>query len=260
MYPNDPTTPPEQPEQSSMPPLQPESESESTQQPDMTQPQMQEPAPQVEPAMPEQPSQPEQPAYAPPVQQAYEAQPAHNPGKGLGIAGFVLAFFLPIVGLPLSIVAFLKSKKANMKNGLALAGIILNSVFLVVGVAFIAITVMAYTGIQQRANSQAAANTAQEVVKMAEMYNIDNAEYDGDQLVPRYPKKFGDIASMVQDVTFAKAPILFAPAGPSAIEFYTCGDQTGNKVGYWDYAERDVKYVYAGEASASSTDCTLATE
>jgi len=260
MYPNDPTTPPEQPEQPSMPQQQPESESESTQQPDMTQPQMQEPAPQVEPAMPEQPSQPEQPAYAPPMQQAYEAQPAHNPGKGLGIAGFVLAFFFPIVGLPLSIVAFLKSKKANMKNGLALAGIILNSVFLVVGVALIAITVMAYAGVQERAKTYTAATAAQSVVTMAEMYNAENSQYNGDEVVPQYPKAYSDISSMIQDATLAAGPLTSAPAQPSTVEFYTCGDQTGNKVGHWDYAAKAVMYAYAGDASASSDDCTLVTQ
>lgn len=252
MYPNDPSTPPEQPEQPNTPPLQ--LESESTPPESMpVQPQgtdlVQEPA--VEP--------PQQPAFVP-QQPSHDAPVTTNPGKGLGIAGFILAFFFPLVGLPLSIVAFLKSKKANVRNGLALAGIILNSVFLVLGIAFIAIVVMAYTGIQQRANSQTAATAAQEVVKMAETYNIENSQYDSDQSVPRYPKKSSDIASMVQDVTFAKAPILFAPASPEVIEFYACGDQTGNKVGYWDYAERDVKYVYAGEATDSSTDCTLATE
>jgi hypothetical protein len=115
----------------------------------------------------------------------------------------------------------------------------------------------AYSGIQERADSQAAATAASNVVKMAEMYSMDNSDSSSDQPVYRYPKAPTDIASMVQDVTFAKSPILFAPNDASVIEFYTCGDQTGNKIGYWDAADRDVKYLYAGEASDSSADCTF---
>ncbi|HEX7484072.1 MAG TPA: hypothetical protein VF281_02880 [Candidatus Saccharimonadales bacterium] len=252
MYPNDPTTPPEQPEQPSMPALQ--SESESTQpEPAPAQPQAVDPVQQ--PAV-----EPQQPAFVPQQQPSYQAPAVANPGKGLGIAGFILAFFVPIVGLPLSIVAFLKSKKANMKNGLALAGIILNSVFLVVGVAIIAMSIIAFGSLKNSANTQAAATTAQNVVKMAEMYDIENSEYVGDELVPQYPKMYGDISSMLQDTTLAKAPLTAAPTDPAVIAFYACGDQTGNKVEYWDYTEGKVAYAYAGEASDSSTDCTLVTE
>ena len=226
MNPNDPYTPPEQPQQ---------------------------------PILPVQPEQP-QPAYVPP--QAPQSEPsstpteAHDPGKGLGIAGFILAFFFPLVGLILSIIGFVKSKKAGYKNGLALAGIILNSVFMVVAVLFITITIMAYSGIQERANAQSALTKAETITKMAEMYNAEN----GDATTPKYPKNFSDISSMVENVTLVKTPILFAPTDPNSIEFYACGDQTGNKVGYWDSSVRDVKYMYAGDASDSSTDCTLVTQ
>lgn len=206
----------------------------------------------------EQPQPVQQPAYVPPQQTNSPTPEAENPGKVLGIIGFILAFFLPPVGLILSIVGFVKSKKAGFKNGLALAGIILNSVFLVLGTLFLVlVTMAAYSGIQERANSQTAANNALNVVKMAEMYSMDHSDSSSDQPVYRYPKTPADIASMVHDVTFAKSPILFAPTDASVIEFYTCGDQTGNKIGYWDIAEHDVKYLYAGTASDSTTDCTF---
>ena len=212
-----------------------------------------------DPNTPSQQPQPvQQPAYVPPQQTNGQAPSSENPGKVLGIVGFILAFFFPLVGLILSIIGFVKSKKAGFKNGLALAGIILNSVFLVLGTLFLVlITMTAYSGIQERANSQTAANNALNVVKMAEMYNMENGDSSSEQPTSRYPKTPADIASMVQDVTFAKSPILFAPNDASVIEFYACGDQTGNKVGYWDAEERDVKYLYAGTASDSSTDCTF---
>jgi hypothetical protein len=67
-----------------------------------------------------------------------------NPGKTLGIVGLIMAFFfgLNIVGLVLSIVGLNKSKKVGMKNGPALAGIIVSIVTIVIG-AIILISVIA---------------------------------------------------------------------------------------------------------------------
>jgi uncharacterized BrkB/YihY/UPF0761 family membrane protein len=62
-----------------------------------------------------------------------------NPGKTLGIVGLILAFFfgLNIVGLILSIVGLNKSRKVGMKNGPALAGIIVSIVTIVGGIIVI---------------------------------------------------------------------------------------------------------------------------
>lgn len=62
-----------------------------------------------------------------------------NPGRSLGIAGFVLSILGPlsIVGLILSIVALVQSRRAGFKNGFALAGIIIAAVMIVVGLALI---------------------------------------------------------------------------------------------------------------------------
>ncbi|GAA5154342.1 hypothetical protein GCM10025768_25350 [Microbacterium pseudoresistens] len=63
------------------------------------------------------------PAYPAPEQAAAPSAP----GSGMAIAGFVLAIIVPIVGLILSIVAFVKLKKANAPRGLAIAGIIIGA-------------------------------------------------------------------------------------------------------------------------------------
>ncbi len=54
--------------------------------------------------------------------------PAENPGRTLGIVGFVLSFvgFVDIAGLVISIIALVQSKRAGRKNGFALAGIIIS--------------------------------------------------------------------------------------------------------------------------------------
>lgn len=81
------------------------------------------------------------PTYAGPTE---NGAPVDAPGKGLGIAGFVLAFFGPLslVGLILSIVALVKSRRAGQKNGLALAGIIVGAVVLVVSTIVIIVAVI----------------------------------------------------------------------------------------------------------------------
>ncbi|WP_434992590.1 hypothetical protein [Arthrobacter sp. Ld5] len=69
-----------------------------------------------------------------PGQQGYQVQTAENPGKTLGIVGFILAILIAPVGLVISIVAFVKSRKARMGNGFALAGIIIGALFTIIGV------------------------------------------------------------------------------------------------------------------------------
>lgn len=84
---------------------------------------------------------PQTQAQTVPVQPSGSLQP-HNPGKGLGIAGFVVSLvsipfgmitlgIMSLVGLILSIVAKKKSKKAGQPNGLAVAGIIISIISLV---------------------------------------------------------------------------------------------------------------------------------
>ncbi|OUM42638.1 DUF4190 domain-containing protein [Arthrobacter sedimenti] len=71
-----------------------------------------------------------------------------NPGKSLGIAGFVLSILGPLslIGLILSIIAFVQSRKAGMKNGLALAGIIIGAV---ITVGLITLFVVGITSVVQ---------------------------------------------------------------------------------------------------------------
>lgn len=72
-----------------------------------------------------------QPPMAP---QTTNAQ--NDPGQGLAIAGLILAFFFPLVGLILSIIAKKKSAAVGIKNTLAKVGVILNAVFLALGLLF----------------------------------------------------------------------------------------------------------------------------
>ncbi|WP_159616541.1 DUF4190 domain-containing protein [Arthrobacter zhaoguopingii] len=64
-----------------------------------------------------------------------------NPGRSLGIAGFVLSILGPlsVIGLILSIIAFLQSRRAGMRNGFALAGTIIGAALTVAGVTLLTV-------------------------------------------------------------------------------------------------------------------------
>ncbi|HET6246059.1 MAG TPA: GYF domain-containing protein [Tepidisphaeraceae bacterium] len=107
-------------------------------------------APQYPPAGPA--ASPPQPGpYSPPAQPPYQPQqgyspqpgyasPMYNRGQGpsqqgLAIAGFVLAFIIPVVGLILSIVALngMKTNHNDEGKGLAKAGMIISIVWMALG-------------------------------------------------------------------------------------------------------------------------------
>lgn len=62
------------------------------------------------------------------------AAATNRPGRTLGIIGFALSFvgFIDVVGLIVCIIAMVKSKRADQKNGFALAGMIIS----IVGILF----------------------------------------------------------------------------------------------------------------------------
>jgi hypothetical protein len=65
---------------------------------------------------------------------------AGEAGYGLGVAGFVVSFFVGVAGIVLSAVALKQSKAAGRRNGLALAG-------LIIGIVKTALDVLAIVGI-----------------------------------------------------------------------------------------------------------------
>ena len=73
----------------------------------------------------------------------YQAAPtpaASYPGKTLGIVGLILSI-IPctyIAGLVVSIIGFVMSRNAGVKNNLALAGIIIAIAWLVIGIVLYA--------------------------------------------------------------------------------------------------------------------------
>jgi hypothetical protein len=60
-----------------------------------------------------------------------------NPGRTLGIVGFILAFFVSPAGIIVSAIGLVRSRRAGQKNGLALAGLILSIVFLILTIVLV---------------------------------------------------------------------------------------------------------------------------
>jgi hypothetical protein len=68
--------------------------------------------------------------------QATPSQPAADPGNTLGLVGLILAIIpcTSTIGLVLSIVAYIISRRANFQNSKALAGIIIGIVWIALGI------------------------------------------------------------------------------------------------------------------------------
>lgn len=67
---------------------------------------------------------------------------ASAPGKTLGIVGLILAFVAPPLGLILSIVAKVQSRRVNVKNTPATVGIVIG-ILAIVGYILLIVTVVA---------------------------------------------------------------------------------------------------------------------
>jgi hypothetical protein len=87
------------------------------------------------------------PAYGSAPGAAYGAPAdAPVPVKTLGIVAFILSFFVQLVALILGIIALVQSRRAGVKNGWALAAIIISAVLMVVGIIITIVVLTAVFG------------------------------------------------------------------------------------------------------------------
>lgn len=119
-----------------------------------------------------------------------------------------------------------------------------------------AITIVAYNGITQRANTASAQLAAKNAISKIEAYNADSTA----AIYPAYPSL---ITSATSDKTYQLTGVTFsdnataptaAPSKPSEVLFYSC--TTGARVDYYKYdGAAGWTATYTGGAS-SSTSCT----
>lgn len=98
----------------------------------------------------------------------YQYQPPQKKGEnGMAIAGLVLAFFFPLVGLILSCLGLKQSKTMDDEGkGISIAGIVISSIGLVVYLALIIYAIIAAAMVATLAGTLSDPNTYMNVVAM----------------------------------------------------------------------------------------------
>lgn len=81
------------------------------------------------------------------------APPAARPGRVLGIVGFIVAFPFSVVGLIISIIAKVQSRRAGEPNGFATAGIIVGAVLFVIQIGLIVLLVVVFANLANECHS-----------------------------------------------------------------------------------------------------------
>jgi prepilin-type N-terminal cleavage/methylation domain-containing protein len=117
-----------------------------------------------------------------------------------------------------------------------------------------AITIVAYNGIQTRANVSTAKSNAESVQKIAEAYAADDSASGGNG---KYPSAISDITTwsaastsvsrLPSGVSLIATILSTAQKNGKTIQYVPLGT-TGACIGYWDDSTGLAGYVYAGNA------------
>jgi prepilin-type N-terminal cleavage/methylation domain-containing protein len=123
----------------------------------------------------------------------------------------------------------------NMKNEKGFTIVELLIVIVVIGI-LAAITIVAYNGIQNRANKSAAQAAGNVVIKKAEAAN---------SIASSYPVAIGDFAANKESDLAGSGLTIGTPSatnGKNTVRYTPC-TATGGKVGYWDYTNATPQIV-----------------
>jgi len=134
-------------------------------------------------------------------------------------------------------------------------------VIVIIGI-LAAIVIVAYTGITQRANANAAKSNAQGIQKVAEAYMADTAGGNGS-----YPSTlvaltgYSGVTKIPSGVTVNSAQLTSSHADGKTIQFIpdnTPTSGTGGCIAYWDssLSTPAAVYLYVGGATAGSNVAT----
>lgn len=74
--------------------------------------------------------------------------------NGMAIAGFILSFFIPLLGLIFSIIGLKRSKETNNGKGLSTAGIIISCITMVITIIMGIISFSAFSDTIDKAQQQ----------------------------------------------------------------------------------------------------------
>lgn len=208
-----------------------------------------------------------QPPSSSPSSPVTPQQPTgEDPGKTLAIVGIILAFFFSIIGLIVSLVARGKSRSAGYPTTLATVGIVLNSVFILLGLVTLgimaAITIVAYNGIQERAQESkrtsetrqieyASTSTAMAIAKKAEAYSA---------LHGSYPTALAQLEASPETALSQDERAAISPSSISdktdKIAIYTC-DEGGLAIEYWNPSTTAPSQYTTGDTIFSAQTCRI---
>lgn len=178
-------------------------------------------------------------------------------GKAVTVVGFLLAFVgLAPIGLILSAVGRSKSKKANQKNGLAIAGIILNAIVLVLmlGVGYLYFSkyfeLRKYT-LEAKSNAEIVENYASEFNNFKESFPNELSDFEEGTIDGKPLSDYVVLTDSI-DKDDAKNSIIYQYTGDKKTA-------TGARVIYFDYQkdQQSEDIIYLGDADESSTFINL---
>jgi prepilin-type N-terminal cleavage/methylation domain-containing protein len=143
-------------------------------------------------------------------------------------------------------------KKMQKDRGFTIVELLI--VIVIIGI-LAALVIVAYSGIQARANTTKAQTNAKAVLGKAEAYAADNSGVYPTTTALFAGSVVAKLPSGVSLLTGTTA--LSATNGGSSVLYKTCVTPSGASVAYWDFttSAASTNILYAGDATSSST-CT----
>lgn len=119
------------------------------------------------------------------------------------------------------------------------------------------ITIVSYNGVQNKARTASALTSAQEVQNKADLYAADI----GNGIYPTNGTAFeaiatAEAASLTPAIKLLLGTVVPSATAPTALIYQQC-TSSGARVGYWDSTTKAIVYLYAGNAT-STTTCSAA--
>lgn len=170
-----------------------------------------------------------------------------DPGKTLGIVSIVLDVigFAP-VGLVLGVISKKKSRQAGFDGSLGNVGMIIGIIFTIIGVLFVGflalISVVAYSGIQDRSNDASAQANANAVIEKADIYHTYSGSY------PRTVSDFSKYPESTLDDSGTDV-ITSTPSESTQVKYIYCAD--GAQVTYFKTSVNKAIILPLGNASST---------
>jgi type IV pilus assembly protein PilA len=149
-------------------------------------------------------------------------------------------------------------KSRNKERGFTIVELLI--VIVVIGI-LAGITIVAYSGITNRANQSKIVGNANSVQSVAEAFNADKGYYPGLAATGTDALALGSASTQVPTgvtiVADASTSPITTASGTATLAyacFPACGGKTatGGRLTYWDPVAGTVKYIYLGNAASGS--------